>query len=77
MPTKEGVKKFIVRDASLVRSATARFLTDDSLRKAILQNNDQFKIMRDVKEQGTVVSCKNKPRDMLVYGIVWEELDGD
>ena len=76
MTKQEEMGRFIVRDSILIHRPTVRFLTDDVLCRAILENNEHFEMMHDPMLMGTVVSCQNKPRDMLVYGISWEEIDG-
>jgi len=68
-------KRFIVRDASLVQSPTVMYLTDDVLRRTILENNDKFELRRDARLMGTILYCENKPRDMPVYGIKWDSLE--
>lgn len=74
---QKEIKRFILRDASLVRSPTIRFLSHEGLSRAIRENNKHFEMLHDPIEMRTVVQCNNKPRDMPVYGIVWEELHGD
>ncbi len=70
-------KQFIIRDSQLVKSATLRYLTDSTLIATISETNDKFDMYRDAMRQGTILVCDNKPRDMLVYGIEWEELNAE
>ena len=71
---EEELKRFIVRDGHLFRSFLTRYLANDIVRNAILENNERFEMMRDEQMRGTIIYCKNKPRDLLTYGLIWEAL---
>lgn len=75
MTKQEEVRRFLLRDKELVHSSTAGYLDEATLKEAILENNESFEIMRDPMRLKTIVYCKNKPRDLPIYGIVWEALD--
>jgi hypothetical protein len=40
--------------------------------KIIFENNDFFKIWRDPITRDTIIECRNKPRDLFIWGISFE-----
>ena len=45
----------------------------DAIIDAIFANNDSFEFSRDPVTRDIIIRCKNKPRDLFIYGIYFEE----
>ena len=69
---EEELRRFIIRD-SILRAALP-CIEGDKLTQVVLENNDGFEIKRDERRAGWMVYCKNKPRDLPIYGLIWEAL---
>lgn len=67
------MRKFIIPDMQFVKSDTIRYLTDEHFCSVIAKNNEMWFAYHDVEKMALVVCCENKPRNLLVYGLKWEE----
>ena len=74
MSKQEEIQEFILPDKQFVMSATAQFLTEDYLGKVISERNKEWFMYRDHKNQCLTVRCKNKPRNLPVYGLSWRQI---
>ena len=63
--------EFMIPDKQFVASAIAKYLTDEVLSNSISERNKEWFMYRDHMRMRIVVRCKNKPRDLLVYGLKW------
>ena len=72
MDKQTEIKRFIIQDRQFVMSATAKYITEKQICNAIAENNESYTIYHDYVSMGLMVKCKNKPRDLLVYGLSWE-----
>ena len=47
---------------------------DAYIEKIIFENNDKFKVYRDLLTHQLIIECENKPKDLSLYGIFFVEL---
>lgn len=66
------MKQFIIHDTQFVKSTTVRYITEDILCANVAKSNKEWAIWRDVEKMGIVAKCKNKPRNLVVYGLSWQ-----
>lgn len=54
----------------LIHSLTNPLVPDsNTIRDIILENNDEFKIYKDIGDHYITIVCKNKPRNSVIWGI--------
>lgn len=66
----QNLRRFYV---SVMDVAPFAGLTDQSVFGVILENNPDATMWLDKIEDRIYVECQNKPRDIVVLGIVWRE----
>ncbi len=68
------MSKYILQDKQFIQSYTARYLIDGQLSDVVSANNKKWSLYHDDDKMAVVAICDNKPRDLPVYGLAWEEL---
>ena len=69
------MKKFKIPDQQFVENYTARYLSERFFKNVLSENNTEWLLYHDAKEMALVAECENRPRDLPIFGVRWENFD--
>lgn len=66
--------KWIITRVQLIHNPLSKYVSDNAILNSIRDNNEVFSVWVDIQHNGIIAECNNKPRNLLVHGLMWEEL---
>ena len=66
-----NLKRFEV----IISPITGATIEEDTITKRILEDNDYYHIVWGEGITNDVLTCKNKPRDLVLYGVYFKYKD--